>query len=319
MWAYGWMGEVTGGLIALFPILRQFLEMATTAARPPFLHRLGTFIRFSHTVFALPFALISMLVAGGGRVTGGVLGWILLSAAAARTVAMCFNRLMDWEFDKLNPRTEGRHKLVSKFQAWTTLSLSVLLTLLATYKLNPVCFALSPLMLVILCFYSLTKRFTAFSHFFLGLALAVAPAGAWVAVRASLFAPEPFLLGFAVLTWTFGFDLIYSTLDSEFDRAHGLFSFPSRFGIPAALKLAKALHIVAALAFIAFGFVAHLGIAYNCACLITLGALVWEHKLAASLDPGQINRAFFQINAVVSMTLLAGTMIDFAVWRLLPF
>jgi 4-hydroxybenzoate polyprenyltransferase len=293
--------------------------MDTPAARPPFLQRLGTFIRFSHTVFALPFALISMLVAGGGQVSGRVLGWILVSAAAARTVAMCFNRLADWEFDKLNPRTEGRHKLVSKSQAWATLLVSAGVTLLATFKLNALCFALSPLMLVILCFYSLTKRFTAFSHFFLGLALAVAPAGAWVAVRASLSAGEPFLLGFAVLAWTFGFDLIYSTLDSEFDRRQGLFSFPSRYGIPAALRLAKALHVVAALSFAAFGFVAQLGAGYGLACVVTLGGLAWEHKLAATLDPGKINRAFFQINALVSMTLLAGTLIDFKVWRLLSF
>lgn len=293
--------------------------MDTPAARPPFLQRLGTFIRFSHTVFALPFALISMLVAGEGRVTMRAFGWILLTAAAARTVAMCFNRLVDWEFDKRNPRTEGRHKLVSKSQAWFTLGLSGALTFLATYKLNSLCFALSPLMLVILCFYSLTKRFTAFSHFFLGVALAVAPAGAWVAIRASLLSPEPFVLGFAVLVWTFGFDLIYSTLDSDFDRQHGLFSFPSRYGIPNALRLAKTLHFIAALTFIAFGWIARLGPGYGVACAITLGALIWEHKLAATLDPAQINRAFFQINALVSMTLLAGTLIDFKVWRLLSF
>jgi 4-hydroxybenzoate polyprenyltransferase len=293
--------------------------MDIPAAKPPFLQRLGTFIRFSHTVFALPFALIAMLVAGGGRVMSGVFGWILLSAAAARTVAMCFNRLVDWEIDKLTPRTEGRHKLVSKRQAWSTLVVSTAFTFLATYKLNALCFALSPLMLVILCFYSLTKRFTAFSHFFLGVALAVAPAGAWVAVRASLSSFEPFLLGFAVLAWTFGFDLIYSTLDSEFDRKHGLFSFPSRYGIPAALRLAKLLHVIAALAFISFGYIAHLSLGYGVACAITLAALLWEHKLAATLDPGQINRAFFQINALVSMTLLAGTLIDFKVWELLLF
>ena len=306
-------------MVALFRDLRQFYAMELPAARPPFLQRLGTFIRFSHTVFALPFALIAMLVAGGGRVGAGVFGWILVSAAAARTVAMCFNRLMDWEIDKLNPRTEGRHKLVSKSQAWSTLVVSAAFTFLATYNLNGLCFALSPVMLVILCFYSLTKRFTAFSHFFLGVALAVAPAGAWVAVRASLASIEPFLLGFAVLSWTFGFDLIYSTLDSEFDRKQGLFSFPSRYGIPAALRLARALHVIAALAFIAFGIVADLGAGYGVACVITLGALGWEHKLACTLDPALINRAFFQINAVVSMTLLAGTLVDFKAWRLLAF
>lgn len=293
--------------------------MDTPAARPPFLQRLGTFIRFSHTVFALPFALISMLVAGEGRVTSRAFGWILLSAAAARTVAMCFNRLVDWEIDKRNPRTEGRHKLVSKSQAWLTLVLAGALTFFATYNLNALCFGLTPLMLVILCFYSLTKRFTAFSHLFLGIALAVAPAGAWVAIRASLWAFEPFVLGFAVLAWTFGFDLIYSTLDSDFDRHHGLFSFPSRYGIPAALRLAKSLHVIAALTFIAFGWVARLGPGYGVACVITLGALIWEHRLAATLDPGQINRAFFQINALVSMTLLAGTLIDFKAWRFLSF
>ncbi len=293
--------------------------MDTPAARPPFLQRLGTFIRFSHTVFALPFALISMLVAGEGRVTSRAFGWILLSAAAARTVAMCFNRLVDWEIDKRNPRTEGRHKLVSKSQAWLTLVLSGALTFFATYNLNSLCFGLTPLMLVILCFYSLTKRFTAFSHLFLGIALAVAPAGAWVAIKASLWALEPFVLGFAVLAWTFGFDLIYSTLDSDFDRQHGLFSFPSRYGIPAALRLAKSLHVIAALTFIAFGWVARLGPGYSVACVITLGALLWEHRLAATLDPGQINRAFFQINALVSMTLLAGTLIDFKAWRFLSF
>lgn len=291
--------------------------MTTAPAGPSFLMRLGTFIRFSHTIFALPFALIAMFVAGAGRVSAGVFGWILLTAAAARTLAMCFNRIADWEIDKLNPRTEGRHRLVSKPQAWTTLLISAALTFVATYNLNMLCFALTPVMLVILCFYSLTKRFTAYSHFFLGLALAVAPVGAWIAVRASLASIEPFLLGFAVMVWTFGFDLIYSTLDAEFDRAHGLFSFPSRYGNAAALRLAKTLHASAAAAFVAFGFVSHLGLGYRVACIFTIGALVWEHRLAASLEPEHINRAFFQINALVSMSLLAGTLLDFKVWKLL--
>jgi 4-hydroxybenzoate polyprenyltransferase len=295
----------------------QFYTMTTASAAPSFLVRLGTFIRFSHTIFALPFALIAMFVAGEGRVSAGVFGWILLSAAAARTLAMCFNRIADWEIDKLNPRTEGRHRLVSKRQAWTTFFIAAILAFFATYKLNVLCFALCPLMLVILCFYSLTKRFTAFSHFFLGLALAVAPVGAWVAVTGSLASLKPFLLGFAVLVWTFGFDLIYSTLDSEFDRVHGLFSFPSRYGIPAALRLAKLLHALAAAAFVGFGILSELGLGYVLACGFTLGALVWEHRLAASLEPEQINRAFFQINALVSMSLLAGTLVDFRVWKLL--
>jgi 4-hydroxybenzoate polyprenyltransferase len=289
--------------------------MDPTVAKPPFLLRLATFIRFSHTVFALPFGLIAMLAAGNGRVSAGVFGWILLCMVASRTMAMCFNRLMDWEIDKLNPRTEGRHRLVAKRHAWIVLLFCALLAVLAAAKLNPLCLALSPLMLLILCFYSLTKRFTAFSHLFLGLALAVAPIGAWVAVRGTLFELPPLLLGGAVLFWTFGFDLIYSTLDAEFDRAQRLFSFPSKYGVPAALRLARLLHLVAVILFWAFGRAAHLGSAYNAACVITLAALFWEHRLARTLLPERINQAFFQINALVSLALFTGTLVEYRVWE----
>ncbi len=286
--------------------------MNAVAAQPSFLTRLGTFIRFSHTVFALPFALVAMFVAARGLPKAADFGWILLTAVAARTLAMCFNRIMDWEIDKLNPRTQGRHKLVSKTQAWTVLVFSGLLAVWASYQLNFLCFALSPLMVLILCFYSLTKRFTPFSHLFLGLALSVAPMGAWAAVRATLLDFEPYILATSVLLWTFGFDLIYSTLDTDFDRAHGLFSFPARFGIPAALRTAKLLHCAAAVGFLSFGWLAHLGAGYAVACAVTLVALFWEHRLASTLEPGRINQAFFQINALVSMTLLGGTLIDIA-------
>jgi 4-hydroxybenzoate polyprenyltransferase len=291
--------------------------MDSTVAKPPFLLRLATFIRFSHTVFALPFGLIAMLAAGQGRVSASVFGWILLCMVASRTMAMCFNRLMDWEIDKLNPRTEGRHRLVSKRHAWIVLLFCALLAVLAAAKLNPLCLALSPLMLLILCFYSLTKRFTAFSHLFLGLALAVAPVGAWVAVRGTFFELPPLLLGGAVLFWTFGFDLIYSTLDAEFDRSQRLFSFPSKYGVPAALQLARLLHVVAAALFWAFGKSAQLGSAYEASCLITLAALFWEHRLAKTLLPERINQAFFHINALVSLALLIGTLVEYRVWELL--
>lgn len=292
-------------------------NMDSNVKKPPFLFRLATFIRFSHTVFALPFGLIAMLSAGDGRVSASVFGWILVCTVAARTLAMCFNRLMDWEIDKLNPRTEGRHRLVSKRHAWLVLLLAALLAVFSAAKLNPLCLALSPLMLLILCFYSLTKRFTAFSHFFLGLALAVAPVGAWVAVRGTLLELPPLLLGAAVLCWTFGFDLIYSTLDASFDRAQGLFSFPSRYGVPAALKLARALHLVAVALFWGFGQSAHLGKAYAAACLLTVTALFWEHRLAKTLIPERINQAFFQINAIVSLVLLAGTLVEYRAWECL--
>jgi 4-hydroxybenzoate polyprenyltransferase len=286
--------------------------MNAATAQPSFLTRLGSFIRFSHTVFALPFALIAMFVAARGLPKVAVFGWIIVCAVAARTLAMCFNRLMDWEIDKLNPRTEGRHRLISKTQAWKVLIISSALAVWASHQLNFLCFALSPLMVIILCFYSLTKRFTPFSHLFLGLALSVAPMGAWAAVRATLLEFEPYILATSVLLWTFGFDLIYSTLDTEFDRAHGLFSFPARFGIPAALRTAKVLHCAAALGFLSFGWVAQLGAGYAVGCALTLVGLFWEHRLASTLEPARINQAFFQINALVSLTLLGGTLFDIA-------
>jgi len=286
--------------------------MNAAATQSSFLTRLGSFIRFSHTVFALPFALIAMFVAARGLPKAAVFGWIIVCAVAARTLAMCFNRLMDWEIDKLNPRTEGRHKLVSKPQAWTVLIASGALAVWASHQLNFLCFALSPLMVLILCFYSLTKRFTPFSHLFLGLALSVAPMGAWAAVRATLLEFEPYILATSVLLWTFGFDLIYSTLDTEFDRAHGLFSFPARFGVPAALSTAKILHCAAALGFLSFGWMAQLGAGYTVGCAIALVGLFWEHRLASTLEPARINQAFFQINALVSLTLLSGTLFDIA-------
>ena len=285
--------------------------MPTAAPSKPFLLRLGEFIRFSHTIFALPFGLIAMLVAGHGRVPLGVLGWILLCMVAARTAAMCFNRLADWEIDKDNPRTASRHTLLGKSSAWFVFTLSLVVSVVAAWRLNPLCFYLSPVMIVLITFYSLTKRFTAYSHFFLGLALSVAPMGAWAAVRGELWTITPYFLAAAVVCWVFGFDLIYSTLDTDFDRRKGLFSFPSRFGIPASLQLAKVLHSIAGAAFFAFGWLAGLGRFYWAAWLIVLAALIWEHRIANPENPASINAAFFNVNALVSMSLLAGVLLNY--------
>ena len=294
--------------------------MSSSSGGISFLVRLGTFIRFSHTVFALPFGLISMAVAGNGTFLPAVVGWILICMVATRTAAMCFNRLVDWEIDKENPRTADRHRLLTRGQGWTVLCLASAVAIYASHALNALCFRLSPLMLGIVFFYSLTKRFTAFSHLFLGIALGVAPMGAWAAVRGTLLdSPAPWILAFGVVLWTFGFDLIYSTLDAEFDRRKGLFSFPSRFGVPASLRLARVLHGGAALAFVGFGLSAGLGPAYWVAIAVAAIALVWEHRLASSPHPQQINQAFFQINALVSLALLAGVAVHLLLWkRLFP-
>ena len=292
-------------------------DMNAVLEEKPFLLRLGAFVRFSHTVFALPFALIAMWEAArwteNGRVEWTVLGWILLCMVCARTAAMCFNRLMDWEIDKGNPRTADRHRLVTRPQAWGVLGVSVGAVFAATWHLNTMCFYLTPLMLVIIGFYSLTKRFTAFSHLFLGLALGVAPIGASLAVSGVFWRLPAFLLGGAVALWTFGFDLIYSTLDVEFDKGRGLYSFPSRYGVVAALRLARALHVAAAAGFAGFGWASKLGAAYWAGFGVALAGLVWEHRLARTLDVGLVNRAFFQINAIVSVALLAGVMLELRV------
>ncbi|HSI15713.1 MAG TPA: 4-hydroxybenzoate octaprenyltransferase [Chthoniobacter sp.] len=287
--------------------------MSHAVTTKPFLLRLGEFIRFSHTIFALPFGMIAMLVAGNGGVPLWVLGWILVCMVAARTGAMCFNRLTDWEIDKENPRTAKRHTLLRKSSAGAICVLSFVVSVFAAWKLNPLCFYLSPVMIVLITFYSLTKRFTAYSHFFLGVALSVAPMGAWAAVRGELWTITPYFLAAAVVCWVFGFDLIYSTLDADFDRKKGLFSFPSRFGVPAALRLAKGLHIVATIGFFVFGWFAGLGRFYWVAWLVVAGALVWEHRIANPDNPGSINDAFFNVNALVSMTLLVGVLLNYFV------
>ena len=285
--------------------------MKNEVARKPFPLRFGEFIRFSHTVFALPFALMAMLVAGRGRVPWRVLGWILVCMVTGRTAAMCFNRLVDWEFDKENPRTSLRHTLMRKTDAWVIFSVCLAGLLIGTWELNVLCFYLSPVMIVLITCYSLTKRFTPLSHFFLGLALSVAPMGAWAAVSGELKSLTPYTLAIAVLCWVAGFDLIYATLDVDFDRRKGLLSVPARFGIASSLSLAKMLHGIAVVGFFLFGWIAGLGLYYWIACIVTVGGLIWEHRIADPRNTASINRAFFQINAWVSMSLLGGVLLNY--------
>ncbi|MDR2462252.1 MAG: putative 4-hydroxybenzoate polyprenyltransferase [Verrucomicrobiales bacterium] len=273
------------------------------------------FVKFSHTIFALPFALMAMWTAGGGRVSLSAAGWIIACMVTARTAAMVFNRLADWEFDKANPRTANRQLLLTKITATLIFIPAAVLFILGAAQLNSLCLRLSPLALFIILFYSLTKRFTSFTHLFLGLALGVAPVGAWCAIRGEVFNATPLTLGAAVLCWVFGFDLIYATMDAEFDRQRGLRSFPARYGVPLTLKLARALHVVAVIGFLAFGWLAHFSWIYYAAWSLTAAALVWEHKIADIADRGAINKAFFNINAAVSVILLAGVFLDSLLWH----
>lgn len=267
------------------------------------------FIRFSHTIFALPFALGSMFVAAHGLPSWQIIALILLAMVFARTAAMTFNRIADWEIDKRNPRTVGRHKLMPKNAAIAACVISALLFFLTTYFINPLCFALSPIALVVILGYSYAKRFTNFAQFVLGLALAIAPVGAWLAVTGHFAAP-PLILAAAVLMWTAGFDIIYATQDYEVDKREGLHSIVVWLGLPRALLLAVGLHTAALLALAGFGLSAQLGTPYFIALALMAGALVYEHLLARKGDVGAINVAFFQANAAVGLFFVIGTLVD---------
>jgi 4-hydroxybenzoate polyprenyltransferase len=271
--------------------------------------RLLRFVRFSHTIFALPFALGSMLVAARGWPAWETVGLIILAMVFARTAAMIFNRLADWQIDQRNPRTVERHRLVSRGVAMVVLVICSAAFVYTTRWINPLCFALSPVALVIVFFYSLTKRFTSFSHFFLGLALSVSPVGAWLAVTGS-FAFPPLVLALAVLLWVAGFDIIYATQDHEFDRAEGLRSLVVRLGVNRALAWAQGLHWTMLAVLAAFGWLAHLGIAFYVSLVLVAGAVLFEHRSAARLDVAGINQAFFTSNAIVGLVFVLGIFVD---------
>jgi 4-hydroxybenzoate polyprenyltransferase len=256
-------------------------------------------IRFSHTIFALPFALGALIVAANGRPTLRLLLLVLGCMICARTAAMLFNRLVDWSLDQRNPRTASRHLLISRPGVIGCLIASSAGFVASAAAINSLTFALSPLALAAIFLYSMTKRFTSATHFFLGFALALAPIGAWIAQTGHVDL-APLILGAGVVCWVAGFDLIYATQDYEFDRREGMHSLVIRLGISRALRLAQWLHLAVLVALIAFGLTAKLGPIYFGSMVLIAGALVYEHRSARYLDVAGINRAFFQSNAFVS-------------------
>ena len=269
-------------------------------------NRTLTFIRFSHTVFAMPFALGAMIAAARGWPGLRVFVLIILAMVCARTAAMTFNRLADWQIDQRNPRTAARHRLVTRRGAQVLLVASILSFVAVTFFINRVCFFLSPVALGIVFFYSLTKRFTHFTQAFLGLALSVAPVGAWLAVTGR-FALAPLVLALGVLLWVAGFDLIYATQDYEFDKGAGLHSLVVKFGVPRSLRLAQWLHGGLFILLFAFGWAARLGAGYYVSMIFVLGALIYEHRAAAvqPLDIRAVDRAFFLSNAFVGAVFVS--------------
>ena len=265
-------------------------------------------IRFSHTIFALPFALGALIVAAHGLPSLRTLLLVVICMVFARTAAMLFNRLIDWSLDQRNPRTASRHLLISKSAAIVLLALSSAGFILAAAAINRLSLLLAPVALAIIFFYSVTKRFTSATHFFLGLALAIAPVGAWIAQTGHIDV-APLVLGAGVICWVAGFDLIYATQDYDFDRREGIRSLVVKLGIARSLRLAQLLHLLTFAALIAFGLVARLGAVYYCAMLIVAAALFYEHK-TEKLDLVGINRAFFHSNAFVSAVFLLAVCVD---------
>jgi 4-hydroxybenzoate polyprenyltransferase len=281
----------------------------------------GRLVRFSHTVFALPFALSSVALAWPNHpVTLRTLFWILIAMVGARTAAMGFNRLADRKFDALNPRTEGWELPRGTVHVWEAIGLTLgaaLIFMVAAYQINWLCFLLSPIALAIICFYSLTKRFTWASHLFLGLALAIAPVGAWLAtLQPPIDLSElsvPVYLGLAVVFWLAGFDIIYSLQDRDFDRAHGLHSIPVRFGVAGALRLSSFFHVCTIVFLALVGRDASAGLVYWIGVIAVALVLLWEHRIVRPNDLSRINRAFFDLNAYVSLGYFLATFIDVVV------
>ncbi len=274
-----------------------------------------SFVRFSHTIFALPFALAAMLVAA--RANHGWPGWrifglILAAMVCARTCAMAFNRIVDRKFDALNPRTQNRHlpagqiSLESAFLLWAVSGAGLVIV---SYFLNPLCFYLSPVALIVICFYSLTKRFTDYTHVFLGIALALAPVGAWLAVKGAQVSTSEILqmtvLALAVVLWLVGFDIIYALQDYEFDKSHGLHSLVVAWGQQNALAAAFLAHMFMCGLLFAFGILCRFHYIYLVGWFIIVGCLVLEHWIARRRNLDWINLAFFRLNALVSAVFLA--------------
>jgi 4-hydroxybenzoate polyprenyltransferase len=281
------------------------MEPQSTSAVERFLR----LIRFSHTIFALPFALGALVVAANGMPSPRVLVLVLVCMVCARTAAMLFNRWVDWSLDQRNPRTASRHLLLPKPAVFLLLAVSSIAFLVAAAAINRLTFALSPVALGIIFLYSLTKRFTSATHFFLGAALAISPIGAWIAQTGNIdFAP--FVLAAGIVCWVAGFDLIYATQDFDFDKREGVHSLVVRLGIERSLRLAQPLHLLLLVALLAFGLIARLGAIYFCAMALVAAALFFEHRSARSLDVAGINRAFFQSNAFVSAVFLVSVCLD---------
>ena len=273
----------------------------------------GRMIKFSHSIFALPFALSGVVLASShSEITLETVLWVIVAMVGARSAAMGFNRWADRKMDAENPRTANRELptgQISSVAVLTFIAISSAVLVYSAYRLNPLCFALSPVTLGIVFFYSLTKRFTWATQLFLGLALSIAPIGAWIAVTGRLDL-EILVLGGAVLLWVAGFDIIYATVDIGFDRQYGAYSIPQRFGIPKALWVSRALHLISFAAMLMVGTVFDLGWIYYLGISGIGGLLIYEHCLVRPDDLSKAGIAFMNLNAAISVAYFVFTAVD---------
>lgn len=273
-------------------------------------------VAFPHTIFALPFAFMGMLLGAGGLPSTWQIAWITVAMVGARTAAMSFNRIADRSLDAENPRTRSRPLPSGRLGLTWAASLflfSSVVFVTASWLLSALCLALSPVALAIVLGYSYAKRFTWLTHAYLGLSLAIAPVGAWIAVSGSGIL-VPALLGLVVILWTSGFDIIYACQDLAFDREHGLGSVPARFGIPAALRISSVLHAGMVIGLLAVALFAGLRSVFLAGIALTAGVLVYEHMIVRPEDLSRVNIAFFTLNGWISVVLLLTCAVDLAVF-----
>ncbi|SDI28930.1 UbiA-like polyprenyltransferase [Natribacillus halophilus] len=276
-------------------------------------------IKFEHTIFALPFAFLGMIL-GSFEITGqwptfSQWIWVTVAMFGARSAAMSLNRLIDAEIDKRNPRTAERAipaGLISYLEIILFIFVSLVLLFTAAFQLNMLAVYLLPVAVFFLVIYSYTKRFTWLCHFILGMTIAIAPMGGWVAATGGLH-PEAFLLFFVVMFWTAGFDIIYASQDADHDQEVGLYSIPARFGVKRALQVARSSHVVSIVALFSLFFVSELGIIYFIGACISAAIMIYEHSLVSASDLSNVNVAFFTMNGIVSMVMLAFTIGDFMI------
>jgi 4-hydroxybenzoate polyprenyltransferase len=273
-------------------------------------------IKFSHSVFALPFAFTAALMAAGGLPGPWKIFWITLAMVSARSGAMGLNRVIDRKIDALNPRTMEREVPSGKISVRAALlfsTVSLALMAVSAWMLNPLCLKLSPVAMAVIVLYSYSKRFTWGAHFVLGIAISAAPVGAWIAVRGS-FDPPVLALAAAVVLWLAGFDILYALQDTNFDRKHGLKSIPARFGIRKSLLLSRILHLASWASLLLAGAVFSMGKAYWTGMALVAALFLYEHSLVRHDDLRRLDMAFFNMNGYISMTVFVFTLLDYLVF-----